>query len=308
MKEKDIDTAWEQLSFEVAQQKARELAPLLDEILPGGAVEERIYGDLFPHELDGYQGPVRLSGYFPAAMSQQIKKRVAALLDQLSLDPLDVQFSALEHRNWAAAWQERYRPIPVGKRLVVVPTWLDNPYPDRLPIWMDPGMAFGSGTHPTTQLSLALLERCLEESQPGRMIDVGCGSGILSIGAAKLGVNQVLGVDIDPDAIEIASENAKTNRMSGSISFQEGSVKELLVQKGGSDGVLLVTANIIAPVLVDLFGEGLGDLVLPGGRLILSGILGEQLPEIQQNLDRTGFTLSVQLRQEDWIALAAVKD
>ena len=142
---------------------------------------------------------------------------------------------------------------------------------------------------------------------PGKMIDVGCGSGILSIGAAQLGVKEVLGVDTDPDAVRISGENAIVNDVSQVVSFREGSVKEILRVEGGFNRVPLVAANIIAPILEELFREGLGDLVKPDGFIILSGILTEQLSGIMSCLDEAGFRCLDQQQQGDWIGLLAEK-
>ncbi len=297
---------WEQVSLELDPLLAEELAFLLGEILPGGVVLEKHYGDLFLHELDGFQGPVRLYGYFPASKRQDIQSRITQVLEVSGKGALldQMEFSPLEIRNWATVWQEHYHPIPIGKKLAVVPTWLENPFPKRIPIRMDPGMAFGSGTHTTTQICLALLEDTLTGSFTGEMIDMGCGSGILSIAAAKLGVRKVLGVDTDPDAVRISCENAKANGVSDQVSFREGSVKDILDQDGE---VSLVVANIIAQILKDLFDQGLGNLVQPGGWIILSGILLEQLPGILSSLDEAGFTCQRQKTEGDWVGLIAVK-
>ena len=309
MTEKESGQNWEQFQIEVDLDQADILVNLLGEIIPGGLVLEKNYGSRFPHELENFQGPARLIGYYPIELSQEIQTRISLILESSGREALlsEIEYSSLVNRNWATTWQERYHPLPIGNRFAVVPTWLENPFANRIPIWMDPGMAFGSGTHPTTQLSLALLEDALFESTPGEMIDVGCGSGILSIGAAKLGVRTVVGLDIDPDAVRIATENGKANGVADSVSFKEGSVSDII----GADGPLhtapLVVANIIAPILADLFGEGLGNLVIPGGKIILSGILMEQLPMMIAHLGEGGFVLSDQEHSEDWVGLIAEK-
>jgi ribosomal protein L11 methyltransferase len=172
---------------------------------------------------------------------------------------------------------------------------------------MDPGMAFGSGTHPTTQVSLTLLEGTLIQSPAEKMIDLGCGSGILAIGAVKLGVKKILGVDTDPDAVRISFENAQANEISDLVAFREGSVKDILDQDEWSRGVPLVAANIIAPVLVALFEEGMGELVSPDGKIVLSGILKDQLPKILVLLEQGGFKLLEEIHQEGWVGLVAEK-
>ncbi len=297
---------WIQISVEVDPVQADGLEALLGEILPGSLVVERNYGDLFPHELAGYQGPVIIRGYFPAEVSPDITPRIQAALRQAGFSQ-QVEISPLKKENWATAWQARYQPIPVGQRLVVVPSWLDNPYPERLVIYMDPGMAFGSGTHPTTQLSLEMLERCAVQFKPARMIDVGCGSGILSIAGAKLGFKQVLGVDIDPDAVDVSCRNADANQVGQTTHFQPGSVEELLQLSEAIQPSPLVAANIIAPILSDLFQAGLGELVSPRGCLVLSGILEEQAGGILEWLEKSGFELWERRQKEEWVGLIGLK-
>lgn len=205
------DQKWIEFSIEVDQDMADLVGNALIGILPAGLVSERVFEEVFPHELDQVSGPIRIFGFYPEEEDQVYRDRILQALDGLKfrVDLPDPSFSSLENKNWTAAWQERYQPIPVGARLIVVPSWLENPDPERIPIFIDPGMAFGSGTHETTQLSLAMLEMCLTDRPQTELIDVGCGSGILSIAAAKLGVERILGVDTDPEAIRVSKENAK---------------------------------------------------------------------------------------------------
>lgn len=306
MNDPKLTTDWEQFSLEVELDQVDQLAALLGEVLPGSLVIEKNYGDLFPSEVAGYQGPAIIRGYFPAAESSHLKPRIAAALDRAGYSQ-QPDFSPLKNENWATAWQARYHPIPVGEQLIVVPSWLENPFPKRTAIYMDPGMAFGSGTHPTTQLALELLEFCVSRFQPEKMIDVGCGSGILSIAGAKLGVRQVLGVDIDPEAVEISDRNADANQVRGVTIFQVGSVAELTELGEDLQPSPLVVANIIAPILAGLFQDGLGNLVLPQGCLVLSGILEEQAPGILEKMEESGFELHERRQQEGWVGLLGVK-
>jgi ribosomal protein L11 methyltransferase len=299
-------TDWEQFSLEVDLDQVDELEALLGEVLPGSLVVEKNYGDLFPAEVAGYQGPAIIRGYYPAADNSQVRPRIMAVLIRANCSAQPV-FSPLKSENWATAWQARYHPIPVGERLIVVPSWLKNPFPERLAINLDPGMAFGSGTHPTTQLSLELLELCISRFQPEKMIDVGCGSGILSIAGAKLGLRQVLGVDIDPDAVDVSRRNAHTNRVQDATIFQVGSVAEVLGLGEDLQPSPLVAANIIAPILAVLFQDGLGNLVSPRGCLVLSGILEEQAPDILEDLRKSGFELWERRQREEWVGLVGVK-
>jgi ribosomal protein L11 methyltransferase len=139
------------------------------------------------------------------------------------------------------------------------------------------------------------------------MFDIGCGSGILTIAAVKLGVKEALGMDIDPEAVHISDENARVNGISEAASFRVGSIKEILTLNSKSPAAPLVTANVIAHILEDLFTEGMGNLVLPGGKIILSGILQEQLSGIVLRLEKERFEVIDKAEQEDWVGLIAAK-
>ena len=298
--------SWIMISVLVEQELAEPVASALSGIIPGGLVLESNYGGVFPHELDIVQVPVRVYGYLPVdkKLENRRKEITKALNSLTAIFPLpDPVYSPLDEQDWATAWQKDYQPIPLGSRLIVVPSWMENPAPERIPVYMDPGMAFGSGTHPTTQLSMILIEECLAENPAAEMLDIGCGSGILSIAGAKLGVRSVLGLDTDPDAIKVSLANAEKNQVGDKTSFTLGSVKELIRKEFQFSRAPLVAANIIAPVLTRLFKDGLRDTVSPAGNLILSGILGEQLPGILTLLDGYGFTLKTQRQQGEWIGL-----
>jgi ribosomal protein L11 methyltransferase len=309
MNEIKQETKWIEFSIEVDQDMADMVGNVLIGILPAGLVSERVFEEVFPHELDQVKGPIRIYGFFPEEEDFVYRERILQALNGLKdkADLPDPVFSSLENKNWAAAWQERYQPIPVGDRLIVVPSWLDNPDPERIPIYIDPGMAFGSGTHETTRLTMAMLEKCLTEQSHTELIDVGCGSGILSIAAVKLGVERILGVDSDPEAIRVSRENAKKNNLKKAGTFHSGSVQEILSEKFSLPRATLVVANIIAPILEELFEDGLGDIVSPDGHLVLSGILEDQLPAILNHLEQSNFQVRKTLRQGEWVAVHAEK-
>jgi ribosomal protein L11 methyltransferase len=169
-------------------------------------------------------------------------------------------------------------------------------------------MAFGTGTHPTTQLCLGLVEDFfapLVGKSDLRVIDVGCGSGILSIAALKLGAESALGVDIDPEAINASADNALLNDVYPKLTLGNGSIAEVMDGRFGIWNGNLVLANILAPVLIQLLDQGLGELLLPDGWLILSGILAEQSPEVEQALQAHGFYLADKRQMGDWVAIAA---
>jgi len=162
-------------------------------------------------------------------------------------------FTPIADQNWMEAWKARYQPILIGEKLVIVPAWMDSPDPTRASIKIDPGMAFGTGTHPTTQLCLEFLEGHLPENCP-LVMDVGCGSGILSIAALKLGAQLALGVDIDEASIRNSQENAQNNGVdSEAFQLGLGSVEEIRSGRFGATSAPLVLANILGPVLIRLF-------------------------------------------------------
>jgi ribosomal protein L11 methyltransferase len=211
----------------------------------------------------------------------------------------------LAEANWAEAWKAHFTPLAVGRRLWVVPAWVD-PANLALPaeavvIRLDPGMAFGTGLHPTTQLCLAALEARV---RPGAaVLDVGTGSGILAIGAALLGAGRVVGLDIDPKAVEIAAANAAQSGVAvelrvGSIEAAEG------VAAPGAHRFDLVVANLLAGTIIEL-AEALAARVAPGGALIASGILAEQAGAVGAALAAAGLALADTAVQGDWVALVA---
>jgi ribosomal protein L11 methyltransferase len=207
------------------------------------------------------------------------------------------------------AWKERFHPIPVGKKLIIVPAWLESPDTARVSIKIDPGMAFGTGTHPSTQLCLELIEETCEalpeEERDGlNVIDVGCGSGILSIGALKLGMGFALGVDIDEASVKASRENADTNAIAPDrFAIGLGSVTEIREGIFPIQKAQLVLANILAPIIIRLFGMGLADLVAPGGVLILAGILAEQAEAVQVSAEQHGLKFVEKRQMGDWVAL-----
>jgi len=200
------------------------------------------------------------------------------------------------------AWKKHYRPISVGERLIIVPAWMDSPDETRIPIKIDPGMAFGTGTHPTTQLALELMESVIAEIAPSTMIDVGCGSGILSVAALKLGVERALGVDIESPSVESARENADVNDIGEEFIIGQGSVDDILAGNFAFKSAPLVVANILAPILIRLMEAGLGKLVSPGGRLILSGILDEQEERLLAAAESHQLNIVERRQSGDWVA------
>jgi ribosomal protein L11 methyltransferase len=281
---------------------------VLTRFAPGGVAIEstQIYADV---EDEGHAvGPLRVCAYLPhdPALEQTRQKLEEALWYLGRIQPLPAaQFQWVRETDWAEAWKQHYHPIAIGKRLVIVPAWLESPYPERVAVCMDPGMAFGTGTHPTTQLCLELLADNLQAGTLPCMIDVGCGSGILAIAALKLGVERALGVDIDPLAAKVTGENAALNGVAERLEVGPGSVREILAGNFSVRQAPLVVANILAPVILRLFEAGLSGLLTSGGTLILSGILTEQAGEVESAARHHGLRILSRHQEGDWVAIAA---
>ena len=255
-------------------------------------------------------GPITVRAYLE--MNDQIEETRQKLEESLyylsRIQPLPAaSYKQIADQNWMEAWKQHYKPILVGERLIILPAWMDSPDPKRIPIKIDPGMAFGTGTHPTTQLCLKLMEKAILGSRLSnnelRVIDIGCGSGILSIAALKLGAHAVLGVDIDAGSIVNARENAGTNQVGNELLLEVGSVQEILGGKFAFRKAPLVLANILAPVIIRLFDAGLANLIEENGAIILSGILQEQAQNVIEAAQAKGLRMNEQKQMGDWVAM-----
>ena len=320
----DIDMNWLEVSLTVNGELAEAVADVLARFAPNGVTTEQAV-DFTNDEDEGTpNGPITVRAYLPA--DEQIEETRRKLEESLyylgMIQTLPAStFTFIPDQNWMEAWKERYKPIPVGRRLIIIPAWLESPDETLIPIKIDPGMAFGTGTHPTTQLCLEWVEKYidgiprvsgLEPSSAARhplsVIDIGCGSGILSIAALKLGASSALGVDIDEASIKASRENADRNGIGDELILGLGSVKEILAGRFPYQQASLVVANILAPVLIRLFEAGMAGLITSGGVIILSGILKVQAESVIFAARAQGLNLLEQLQMGDWVALACQKN
>lgn len=291
--------AWLRISLETSGELAEAVADVLARHVPGGVAVEGAPPS--PPEATGAPS-VHVSAYLPLdehapARRQAIEEGLWHLAQIAPLPP--AQFTPVEAQDWAETWKQHYQPIPIGDRLLIVPSWIDPPSTSRLPLVLDPGMAFGTGTHPSTQQCLLALERYLPPA--ARVIDLGCGSGILAIAAARLGAARVLALDIDPLAVEATRQNCMHNSVTDTVHTALGSLEDLgappLAAYRPAD---LLLANILAPVLVEMLAAGLEQQVAPGGRVVLSGILDEQLAAVLSQAEAAGLRVLEVLQAEDW--------
>ncbi|WP_240223298.1 50S ribosomal protein L11 methyltransferase [Rheinheimera hassiensis] len=225
--------------------------------------------------------------------------KVVKQLEQVSFfkDGVDYKLEQLEDKDWEREWMDNFHPIKFGTRLWVCPSWRDIPDPTAVNVMLDPGLAFGTGTHPTTALCMQWLDATIEPQQT--VVDFGCGSGILGIAALKLGAKRVIGVDIDPQAIEASTANARRNNVEGQI--------ELYLPKDQPSNFQadVVVANILAGPLAEL-KQVISSYVKPGGKLALSGILESQAQSVIDAYSDE-FSFDPIAMQEEWVRLSAHK-
>ncbi len=303
---------WLEVSMTVNGELAEAVAEVLGRFAANGVTTEQgVQYDVAVEEGTPI-GPITVRAYLPVDDELETKRqKLEEALHYLGMiQPLPAAtFTSIEDQDWMEAWKERYQPIPIGRRLIIVPAWLDTPPGERFAIRIDPGMAFGTGTHPTTQLCLEFIEEILDLHQADltglQVIDLGCGSGILAIGALKLGASFALGVDIDEKAVSATRENSEVNGISPqALVVGKGSLAEIVRGDFPIRSATLVLANILAPVLVRLFESGMEGLVQSGGTIILSGILEEQGEAVIRAAEARGMTYMGQKQSGDWLALA----
>ena len=231
---------------------------------------------------------------------EELKKEAAAGAygKNVDLGPLTVDVYVEDDSEWKDNWKEFFKPKKVGKHIVVKPTWYDYEKEEGdLVIEIDPGMAFGTGTHETTSLCLRLMEDYMQDGD--KVLDVGCGSGILAIAGALLGSPEVLGVEIDPVAVEIAQENLKLNGVTGVARAQYGDLT-----KGMDFKAEIVVANLMAD-LVMMLSADVAKHILPGGKYISSGILVEKRDQVAAVIRDCGFDI-MEIREDGmWCAIVA---
>ncbi|MBN2555081.1 MAG: 50S ribosomal protein L11 methyltransferase [Anaerolineales bacterium] len=295
---------WLELTLEVENELADDIATALMPYMEGGIsiTSSRIQDDA----SSGHPaGPMLLRAYIRGdeKLEETRDKIERALWFLGCIHPLpEPTYTWIPEREWQTSWKEHYHPIKVGERLMIIPAWENLPDPEKISILIDPGMAFGTGAHPTTRLCLVALESVL---QPGdRVADLGAGSGILSIAARKLGAARVDGWDIDPGTIAVAERNAALNKVDG-LHFSTGKLADLLQSPGAPYDLLL--ANILAHVLTDMIDKDLVTAIRPGGLIIMSGILSEQLPLILKKLELAGMSILNVLEEESWTAVVVKK-
>lgn len=262
-----------------------------------------VFYDLIDESLlNQDQEKVFVKAYYPVELNinekiNQIKERLKHVSEFLDIGSGKISLLDMPEEEWANAWKKYYKPVKLGKNILIKPTWEDYEVTDELVIEMDPGMAFGTGTHATTAMCAVLVEKLLTPS--ATVLDIGTGSGILGILAAKLGAKKVLGVDIDPVAVKVAKENIQVNQVDAIMQVESGNLTEVVKEK--SD---LIVSNIIADVIIMLSSQ-IGKVMKEDGLWIASGIIDTRKEDVISHMNANGFEIVEMSEENDWIALVA---
>ncbi len=300
-------TRWKSITVETRREAVDALSHFFTEHGSlGMAYDERLFGTE-GDPADPLPPPdevTKLTAYFPWEADLHSVKRdfldfLPLLAESFGAEP-GTFLSAAEITDfgWAEKWKENFKPSRIGKRITVKPSWEPySPSPEEVVVTIDPGQAFGTGTHETTQMCLQFLEEAFDGTPtPLRVLDVGTGTGILGIAAALLGAPLTLGIDVDPLGVEVAGENARVNGVEDRF---HAATTPLSCVEGRYD---LILANVLAEILSDLKQE-IADRLEPGGKLILSGIISEKGDWVAKEYEAAGFRLAGRKEEGQWTAL-----
>ncbi|MEK5142397.1 50S ribosomal protein L11 methyltransferase [Paenibacillus sp. FSL M7-0134] len=318
---------WNEITIHTTEEAIEMISNFLHEAGAGGvSIEESgslnkprdtSYGQWYDRPLNDIpEGQAIIKGYFAEEVDMEsIRSQIEPRVEELrifDIDPGEVQYElkTVDEDDWANAWKQYFKPLRVSDRLTIKPTWEDyEPASEEEKIIeLDPGMAFGTGTHPTTSLCLRTLESVIKGGE--EVIDVGTGSGILAIGAVKLGAKHVLALDLDPVAVSSARENTRLNGLEERITIKESDLLSVLNASDPTLGiqlpVKLVVANILAEIIL-LFIDDVYKALEPGGIYIASGIWKNKEEVVETALKAAGFEIAEISRDEDWLAFVARK-
>lgn len=285
---------WIQLRINTTNELAEQISEQLEE---SGAVSVTFQDTYDNPVFEPLPGETKLWGNTDVVGLYDAQIDIDELKAILNLDQYSYKIEQLEDKDWEREWMDNFHPMQFGKRLWICPSWRDIPDPNAVNVMLDPGLAFGTGTHPTTALCLTWLDSL--DLNNKIVIDYGCGSGILAIAALKLGAKRVIGVDIDPQAIQASRDNAERNNVSEKI--------ELYLAKDLPKNLQadVVVANILAGPLKELEPQ-INNLVKTNGKLGLSGILATQSQSVYEAY-QTHFELDPIIEQEEWCRITGKK-
>jgi ribosomal protein L11 methyltransferase len=309
---------WSELSIHTTNEAVEPISNILHEAGASGVViedsedlskvRENEFGEIY--ELDPSDFPVDgviIKAYLPVTSFlgetvEEIKLAITNLVNfDINIGANEVSISEVNEEEWATAWKKYYHPVKISNRFTIVPTWeiykpVDS---DELIIELDPGMAFGTGTHPTTVMSLQALEKYMTEDST--VIDVGTGSGVLAIGAAMLGAQHVHALDLDEVAVRSAKLNVKLNKVQDHVEVVQGNLLDTVKEPAE-----IVVANILAEIIMTFIDDA-HRLVRPNGYFIASGIIETKKEEVKTALEKAGFVIEEVMMMEDWVTIISRK-
>lgn len=310
---------WSEIAIHTTNEAVEPVSNILHEAGASGVViedplelikeRENVFGEIYQLNPNDYpEEGVIVKAYLPVTSFlgetvDAIKESINnLLLYDIDLGLNAVSISEVHEEEWATAWKKYYHPVKISERFTIVPTWeeYEPVSSDELIIELDPGMAFGTGTHPTTVMCIQALERTI---QPGDLVvDVGTGSGVLSIASALLGAKHVQALDLDEVAVRSAKVNVKLNKVQDRIDVSQGNLLD-----GVDEQADVVVANILAEVIMR-FTDDVGKVVKPGGHFIASGIINPKKEDVKNAIVSAGFTIEETLQMEDWVAIIAKRN
>lgn len=307
---------WSELSIHTKNEAVEAISNILHEAGASGVViedsaeyakpREDQFGEIYAlNEEDFPESGVIVKAYlsessFLKETVEEIKAAITNLTNyNIDIGENTVSIVEVNEEDWATAWKQYYHPVKISERFTIVPTWEDyTPVStDELIIELDPGMAFGTGTHPTTVMCLQALEKVVQQGDT--VVDIGTGSGVLSIGAALLGAKSVHALDLDEVAVRAAKENVELNKVSDTVSVFHGNLLDTVKEPAD-----VVVANILAEIIVS-FTDDAFTIVKPGGLYVTSGIIGAKRDDVKAALEASGFVIEEVLMMEDWVAIIA---
>lgn len=301
---------WSEIRIAVPAEQFEVVADLLQEAGAGGVVfDDPSILDSHEFEADEIVGSELLQNlprtpsvkaYFPVddQLGSKLNRLKESLACLLGSEP-ELELKKIAEDDWAYAWKAYYKPEHIGN-VVIKPSWEEyHAVPGETVVELDPGMAFGTGTHPTTRLCIRLLQELITE--PFEVLDLGTGSGILAITAAKLGAHKVVASDIDSVAVKVARENVTRNGVADQVTLVQGD----LLHEGSAGQYDLIVANIIADIILKLIPD-LKGVMKPDGRFLASGIIDRRLSDVEQSLKEYGFQIVRIERDQEWCAVIAV--
>src|SRR5690606_25826245 len=294
---------WSEISIHTTQEAVEPVSNILHEAGASGVViedpfdltkeREDVFGEIYQLNPDDYPDEgVIVKAYLPVnsflgETIEEIKEAINnLLLFDIDLGHNRISINEVHEEEWATAWKKYYHPVKISERFTIVPTWeeYEPVHSDELIIELDPGMAFGTGTHPTTVMSIQALEKTVKTGDT--VVDVGTGSGVLSIAAALLDAKNIIALDLDEVAVESAKENIQLNHLQGKVEVRKGDLLTGLTVKD----VDVLVANILADIIVRLTKDA-SSIVRKGGYFITSGIIQAKRQEVKQALDEAGFDI-----------------